>query len=274
MHLGNPYSISIEPTTACNLGCSECPSGLRSFKRPTGKITTDDYKKIIDQLFHDLVYLILYFQGEPYLSLNFFDMVKYAKSRRIYVATSTNAHFLDDERARMTVESGLDRLIISIDGTDQKTNESYRKGGSLEKVKQGIRNVVKWKKELKSSTPYLIGQFIVFGTNEHQMEEVKLLCEKLGIDKLEYKSAQVYDYEQGNELIPKRMWRSCIITWDGKVLPCCFDKDADHQIGDMGTLTFKEIWESEAYSDFRNAIIKDRKQIDICKNCTEGLKKN
>jgi len=302
VHFGKPFSIAIEPTTACNLGCTECPSGLKNFKRPTGKITTERYKMMIDQLASDLVYLILYFQGEPYLSMNFFDMIEYAKSKRIYVATSTNAHFLDDERARRTVESGLDRLIISIDGVDQKTYESYRRGGNLEKVKEGIRNVVRWKKELKSETPYLIGQYIVFGTNEHQLEEIKVLCNELGIDKLEYKTAQVYNYEHGNELIPEneeftryrreydqneinyrinsrlsdrcfRMWRSAVITWDGLVVPCCFDKDADHQLGDIKSLSFKEIWNSDMYKDFRNSILKDRKQNKICRNCTEGLKR-
>ena len=96
----------------------------------------------------------------------------------------------------------MDRLIISIDGADQVTYESYRRGGNLDKVKEGIRNIVKWKKEMNSDTPLLIGQFIVFGTNEHQLEDIKTLCNDLGVDKLEYKSAQVYNYEDGNILIP------------------------------------------------------------------------
>src|SRR3954464_12958801 len=131
---GLPMSISFEPTTSCNLRCPECPSGLRSFTRPTGMMEADLFKKTIDELHQTLMYLIFYFQGEPYLHPQFTDLVKYASSKNIYTATSTNAHYLTDENAKKTVESGLDRLIISIDGTTQETYESYRIGGNLQKV--------------------------------------------------------------------------------------------------------------------------------------------
>lgn len=130
---GVPISISIEPTTSCNLRCPECPSGLRSFTRPTGMLKSDFFRQTIDALHKDLTYLIFYFQGEPYLNPEFLEMVKYAAGKRIYTATSTNAHYLTEENARKTVESGLDRLIISIDGTTQEVYEQYRVGGSWRK---------------------------------------------------------------------------------------------------------------------------------------------
>ena len=84
------------------------------------------------------MYLIFYFQGEPYLNPDFLDMVKYASGKKIYTATSTNAHYLNDANARRTIESGLDRLIISIDGTTQETYQQYRVGGHLNKVLEGL----------------------------------------------------------------------------------------------------------------------------------------
>jgi radical SAM protein with 4Fe4S-binding SPASM domain len=56
------------------------------------------------------------------------------------------------------------------------------------------------------------------------------------------------------------------------VVPCCFDKDATHQLGDLKTQTFKEVWQSAAYENFRSAVLRSRREIDICRNCTEGLK--
>lgn len=120
---GYPISVSIEPTTSCNLRCPECPSGLRSFTRPTGMLQKNFFEETIDQLSKELMYLVFYFQGEPYLNPQFLEMVKYASSKKIYTATSTNAHYLNNENAKRTIESGLDRLIISIDGT---TQEVYR----------------------------------------------------------------------------------------------------------------------------------------------------
>jgi radical SAM protein with 4Fe4S-binding SPASM domain len=293
-HLGNPFTISIEPTTSCNLRCPECPSGLRQFTRKTGALSLELYQNVISQLSPDLFYLILYFQGEPYLNPLFFQMVEEAKKKRIYTATSTNAHFLTDNLARKTVESSLNRIIISLDGLDQATYEKYRVGGSVEKVIEGTRNLVRWKKELKSKTPYIILQFIVFSTNEHQVSDLKKWAKDLGVDKLELKTAQVYNYEEGNELIPskkeyarykmqngkfiidnplnnhcRRMWRGCVITWDGLVVPCCFDKDADHRMGDLKKNSFHDIWRGKAYGDFRKKLFSNRKEIDICRNCTE-----
>src|SRR5690606_36824142 len=112
---GLPVSVSFEPTTSCNLRCHECPSGLRAFTRPKGMLEKNFFYNTIDQLYKDLLYLIFYFQGEPYLNPAFLDMVKYASGKKIYTATSTNAPYLTDENARKTVESGLDRLIISLD---------------------------------------------------------------------------------------------------------------------------------------------------------------
>jgi len=294
-HAGMPASLSVEPTTACNLGCPECPGGLKRFTRPQGAMPIKEFRNIIDQLKGDLVYLMLYFQGEPLLHPGIFDMFNYARENRIYTASSTNGHQLNDENARKIVESGPDRLIISVDGSDQEVYEKYRRGGDLETVTAGVKNVMKWKKELKSSTPFVIIQFLVFNHNEHQIPEMKELVKGLGADKLEIKTAQVYGFENDGALIPEnpdysrysrgeeglwkikkpmrnhcfRMWSGAVITWDGRVVPCCFDKDAEHQLGLLADHSFKEIWRSKAYNEFRMKILKDRKRIDICRNCTE-----
>ncbi len=201
---GLPVSISFEPTTSCNLRCPECPSGLREFSRPRGMLKKDFFTKTIDDICKDILYLIFYFQGEPYLNKNFLEMVSYASSKGMYTATSTNAHFLTDEMAKKTVESGLDRLIISLDGTTQEVYEQYRREGNMEKVIEGARNIVKWKKELKSKTPFVFFQFLVVRPNEHQIEDVKKLAKEVGVDEVRFKTAQIYDYENDpNQLIPK-----------------------------------------------------------------------
>jgi radical SAM protein with 4Fe4S-binding SPASM domain len=297
-HKGFPISISIEPTTSCNLRCPECPSGLRSFTRPTGMLKDDLFKNVIDQLSSTLSYLTFYFQGEPYLNPKFLEMVQYASSKGIYTATSTNAHYLDEENARKTIASGLDRLIISIDGTEQETYQSYRVGGKLEKVIEGTKNILRLRKELKSKTPHVVFQFLVVRPNEHQVPEIYSLAKKLGVDRVALKTAQIYDYKNGSDLIPThdkysryqkessglfsiknelldhcwKMWQSCVITWDGKVVPCCFDKDAHHVMGDLSKQSFEEIWRGNAYREFRSSLLRSRSEIEMCKNCTEGTK--
>src|SRR4026208_2407763 len=71
---GYPISVSFEPTTSCNLRCPECPSGLRAFTRPTGMLEKDFFRQTIDDIHKDLLYLIFYFQGEPFLNRDFLEM--------------------------------------------------------------------------------------------------------------------------------------------------------------------------------------------------------
>jgi radical SAM protein with 4Fe4S-binding SPASM domain len=296
---GYPISISFEPTTSCNLRCPECPSGLRAFSRPTGMLKDNFFKQTIDQLSPDLLYLVFYFQGEPYLNPDFLQMVSYASSKGIYTATSTNAHYLSDENARKTVESGLDRLIISIDGTTQDVYQQYRVGGNLNKVIEGTKKIVEWKKKLKSRTPFIFFQFLVVKPNEHQVDDIKILARECGVDEVRFKTAQVYDYQNDpNGLIPVtdkysrykkdkegnyhlknslsdhcwRLWHATVITWDGMVVPCCFDKDAQHKLGDLKGKSFRQIWNNDAYIQFRKQILTSRRNIDICANCSEGTK--
>jgi radical SAM protein with 4Fe4S-binding SPASM domain len=68
------------------------------------------------------------------------------------------------------------------------------------------------------------------------------------------------------------MWHSCVITWDGNIVPCCFDKDAKYTMGNINEQSFREIWNGERYQEFRSRLFTGRGAIDICRNCTEGLK--
>lgn len=293
---GLPFSISFEPTTACNLRCPECPSGLRSFTRPTGNLKRDLFARVMDELGDELWALTFYFQGEPYINPNFLDMVSLASRKGLYTNTSTNAHFLTEEKAEATVRSGLSRLIISLDGTDQTTYSAYRREGELAKVIEGAEHIVKWKKKLKSLTPHVVFQFLVVKPNEHQIPEARVLAKKIGVDDLWLKTAQIYEPKDDHPLIPNqdkyaryrrnasgvwevknkledscwKMWHSCVITWDGRVVPCCFDKDAHHVLGDLRTHSFRELWTSDAYNDFRRSLLKSRSTIEMCRNCSEG----
>jgi radical SAM protein with 4Fe4S-binding SPASM domain len=293
---GLPFNISIEPTTSCNLGCPECPSGLKQFTRPVGNLEFNSYTKTIDNLQKHLIYLYFYFQGEPYLHPKILDMIKYASSKKIYTVISTNGHYLTPRRAEETVSSGLDRILISVDGATQDTYQQYRIGGTLDKVLEGAKNLVEAKKKLNSNTPYIIFQMLVVKPNENEIEQIQYLGKEIGVNEVKLKSAQIYNYESGSDLIPSiekyaryyqdindkwhiknellnhcwKLWHSCVITWDGAVVPCSFDKDATYHMGNAFSEPFKSIWKNEKYKIFRSKILKGRSEIDICKNCSEG----
>jgi len=321
IHRGYPVSVSIEPTNRCNLQCPECPTGQQGLSRPAGSIDLERFNYFLEEAGRKSIYLILYFQGEPYLNKEFTEMISNARAKGIYTWTSTNGHYLTEENIRKTIESGLSKLIISLDGTDQESYEKYRVGGSYETVVNSIRDFVRKRKEAGSRYPNLEIQFLVLKSNQHLVKEIKKLGDSLGVDRTVLKTAQFYDFEQGKALMPDegrwsryrrtsgqadkrtggqeghqspvtshqgtrapthrytiknplhnrcfRMWSSSVITWDGKVVPCCFDKDADHCMGDLNEQSFEEIWRGERYREFRKKILRNRKSIDICRNCTQ-----
>lgn len=298
VHLGMPTIIAIEPTNLCNLACKECPTGTKSLTRTKGDIPVRLFEKTVNQLSKHLISIILYFQGEPFLHKQLFEMIKFANKKRLYTYCSTNGHFLNDTNAKKIVECGLDELIISLDGTTQAVYEAYRQTGNLKTVLEGTKNVVAWREKQNSGKPYIKFQFLVLKTNEHQINDAKKLAKQSKLDKISFKSAQIYDYKNKDALIPEnerysrykmqndgsykiksrlknrcwRMWSNPVVTVDGSVIPCCFDKDAKYTMGNLNEQSFKEIWKGNKYRAFRQQILTDRKKIDICRNCTEGLR--
>jgi len=292
---GLPWSASIEPTTSCNLRCPECPTGMRSLLRPKGSMTLETFEKVLDRLSSRLMYLTLYFQGEPMLNPDFAEMAAMARKRKIFVATSTNGHYLDQTNIDKLLSSGLNYLIVSVDGMDQESYSKYRVGGQLQKVTEGIKLLVAERKRRKLHAPFIEIQFIVMRHNQHQMEPMKAFAKEVGVDRLAFKTAQVYHFDEQNTIIStlksqsryvqtpdgwwtmakkiknrcRRIWESVVVTWDGKVVPCCYDKDADYTKGDLMADPLEAIWYNERYKNFRQQVLADRKSIEICRNCGE-----
>jgi len=289
---GMPVTIGIEPTNHCNLNCPECLSGSGLMTRKKGFMETSLFDKIVTELEPYILGMNLYFQGEPMLHPQFFSFLK--RSVDINTTVATNGHFLSAENAEKLVTSGLKKLVVSLDGMDQASYSAYRVNGELDVVIAGIRNVTEARKKHSSSLKLFI-QFIVNRQNEHQIPEARNFANKMNAS-LKLKSMQIingetfekwlpvrqkyrrYEFEEDRYAIRNRLadrcarlWFNPVITWDGKVLPCCFDKNADHIMGDLNEASFREIWNGPKYRIFRKSILSGRNLTDICRNCTSGI---
>jgi radical SAM protein with 4Fe4S-binding SPASM domain len=287
--------LSIETANYCNLHCPECPVGTG--ENPKTERSTFDltlYRRLIDEQKSTLQHVILYFQGEPLINHQLHEFIHYAHQAKIYTSTSTNGQLLNKKNAKDLVESGLDKLIVSVDGSTQEAYASYRVGGKLQKTLDGIREIVYWKRELKSVTPLVEMQFIVLKTNEHQLADMKKLARELEVDRLTFKTAQLYDFKYGNKLLTSlnkyaryrkmkdetfeiksklpnhcwRLWSGAVVNAHGEVLPCCFDKGSDFSFGNVKDATFAASWHTKKASGFRDSILENRKQYEMCRNCT------
>jgi len=296
---GKPITFSVEPTNFCNLECPECPSGLGALTRPLGLLKFEKFKEVIDQIYGDCFYIQLFFQGEPYINKELPQMIKYAQSKNIYVSISTNGLLINEKKVDLILDNAPDKLIFSIDGLDEKSYQNYRIGGTFKDADSALRLFIKKKKEKMLKNPFVEFQFIVMKQNEDQIEKVFEYGKEVGVDKVVLKTMQVSSYESANNFLPENedyrryivsngevkmkgkmqdhcfaLWRTSVVTWDGKIVPCCFDKDAKYEMGLLNGKSFEEIWNSDKYYKFRKAVLKNRKGIDMCTNCTEGLKIN
>jgi len=296
---GYPIFLMVEPTNICNLKCPMCPAGNRDMKREQGKLNLKNYKKLLDDIGDYVLQVQLWNQGEPFINKSFLDFIRYTKSKGLMVVTSTNGHFIrSDEEAEQLILSGLDQLIFSMDGTDQETYEKYRIGGNYNLVIETLERIAQIKDNLHSKTPLIELQFIIFKHNQEDIDKIIELGKKKKINRLSFKTAQVYSSNQAKIFLPddirysrysinghsyklksdirnwcKRLWLNSTVNWDGSVSPCCFDKDADHVFANVfeNGKDFKSIWKNNGYMEFRKTVMTNRKVIEMCTNCTEGL---
>ena len=293
---GKPTILTIEPTNLCNLSCPLCTTGSGEMERSAGKMSLETFKRIMGQMGDDIFFLLLYHQGEPYLNKSFLEFVRLAKKKKIYCTTSSNGHYFTDKFIRETIESGLDSMIVSLDGVTQDVYEKYRVKGDVNKVIEGMRRFMEIKKEMNSKTPLIALQFLVMKQNEKQISAVKKLAKEIGVDRLLIKNIEVRSLEEAKEWLPvndkyrrynfdgehyevknankkscPRPWLSTLINWDGSVVPCCFDKNGHYEMGNINKENIENIWKNEKFTKFRYRLLTNRKSIDMCRNCNQGL---
>lgn len=295
---GKPVIIMIEPTNICNLHCPLCPTGAGLLKRKKGHMSFDTFKKIIDEVATTAFRIRLWNWGEPLLNKDFVKMIKYAKSKNLFVNTSTNSFFLNEKIAQKLVESGLDELIVSLDGASEETYNKYRKNGSFLQVVKSLRTLREEKIKAKRKTPSVRLQFVIMKHNEHEIPKIKKLAKEVNVDALVFKTVGIMDPSMSDkikEFIPSEklsryvlkekakskqkirnwcdiMYNEVVINWDGSVVPCCYDMHNTFTFGNILDQPFSKIWNNKKYQDFRKQILNNKKSIFMCKNCPGNTK--
>jgi len=297
---GWPTHAQIEPTTACNLRCVLCPV-TEGLDRPQRQMEMGTFQKLIDELGQYLFIILLWDWGEPFLNPSVYDMIAYAKKREIGVISSTNGHvFATGDHAERLVLSGIDYIIVAVDGMTQATYEQYRQGGDLETVTRGIRNIVKARDALGSSTPLIDLRFIVMKHNEHEIPQLQEFSRSVGVDALTLRTLCTYDDGEycvtevdGSAFVPenpayhpltldplsqsrirrkvnpcKVLWNNPVIHSDGKVFPCTFDPHGRNALGDLEKSSFADIWWGSAHRELRRRFRTDYQGLALCRDCT------
>ena len=292
-----PLFVSVEPAAVCQLKCPACPVGLRNIEASRPRdieryMSYEVWQRTLSEIRETAFVIQFYFQGEPLLNKDLPQMIREAHEAGLYTIVSTNAQAMTESLANELVASGLDRIIISMDGLTQASYSAYRVGGDIEKNKAAIRYLkeAKSRGHKVSRSPIIELQCLRMRSNEHEWAQFKRVYKDLGADRLVFKTAQLYDYRHGHPLMvtnPRysryeqgadglyhrkkrshgcwRVWSGCVITTTGEVLPCCYDKSHAYAYGNIMSARMRDLFHNEQASSFRQAAF--RQQPDICKEC-------
>lgn len=185
---GRPYRMKIESTNICNTKCQLCPTGIGLQGRPKGKMDTNRYKKLVDELKWHLTTLDLSMWGDPLIVPDIYDMIRYAHDRGIWTYISSNLHAFKIEprkgetkdQATQLVESGLDLMTCSLHAATQETFAIYQPGKTLADGIEKIRHIIKTRDAMGSRTPFIQLNFVVTRYNQHEREAFQKLADELG----------------------------------------------------------------------------------------------
>jgi len=179
-----PKMLALDPTNLCDLKCPLCPTGLRDKTIERGSIKLEQFKTIIDRLAKHLQSINLYSWGEPLLHKSLVDMIRHtAINHKVRTITSVHLGNLSDEQVEGLAKSGLDKLIVSVDGATQEVYEKYRVGGDIEKVFTNMSRLMGAKKRYNSKVN-VVWNFLVMKQNEHQMDMARDRASKLVLKSL------------------------------------------------------------------------------------------
>ena len=293
--LSQPTQLMIEPTDICNLHCTVCWANEESHGGRPRHLSVEGFRKAMDDLGDNLFIILLWGWGEPFLNKHIYEMIRLARSRNMVVISSTNANLeLDDFEIEELIMSGLSKLIVAIDGVDQKTYSTYRVGGNLHLVLDNVKRLVENKKRLGMTTPLINMRMVVMRHNQHQVEEFRTLADSLGVDIVSFKTMcdyrkngvnaqfptirryQRYGMDENSEKILNikqryycnRPWRKAHIFADGAVTHCEFDHEREYLLGTVyGDQSLKVLWNNSTARDFRHRFLTDIDGISFCRNC-------
>ena len=214
--ISSPIGLLIDASNSCGLRCPGCVhsanKSVNNFDWPKGILSEATFRKFIEQRgpFAFDVYFANY--GEPLLNPLTPKLVE--MSRRFllpsYASSSLSIKRLDVDAV---VRSGLNFLIMSIDGVSADVYQRYRRRGNLELVLENVRRLVDAKTRLNSYTPILHWQFLVFEHNAHEIEAVKELSRQLGVNQLALAKPYRVDWDDSS-IIVKEDWVSQTLTYD------------------------------------------------------------
>lgn len=277
-----PYLLIIDPCNYCNLRCPLCPTGTGDLGRRQSMLSLDHFKAYFDPLADHLFEAYLHNWGESLLNKQVYDMIAYAQSRNVGTNLSTNLSETTSADLDALLDSGLEYLVVSLDGASAESYSKYRVRGNFDKVVANLNELLRRRRQRRLTTPRVEWQFIVMKTNEHEIELAERMAGQIGVDRLRFipvgmpynvpdrqaVAAQWYpvtvqgrshspgdvelQYGQANKPSPCfYLYRSMVVNADGGVSPCCVVFKESSDFARLPVSSIRSLWNNDYYQSAR-----------------------
>jgi len=299
-----PIRLDVENVSRCNFACTMCAVSKWDKGRRAPDMSLDRFKQLIDEQY-GLVEIKLNGLGEPLMGRHYFEMIRYARERHIWVRMTTNASLLHvKDNYKQLVEAGVNDVDISIDGADKATFEAIRVKSNFDRVTANCSTLNSFlaRNGLKRTKMWTLVQ----RANRHNLPAHVTLAQALGFENMIF-SVQLHGW--GDPSLAKRnaeeetdltrneaslliasgrargvrvaFWdvsdkftrqnlcpwpfERAVVTSDMRTVPCCMIGDPDQFEIGHGE-ALVDLWQGEEYNRFRQAHL-DGKVPDVCKAC-------
>lgn len=268
-----PAFLKVEVSRKCKMNCPYCWAYAKKAEK---FYPFDKYKELIDLLCRYVFEVSLYDIGEPLWCENLIDYIEYAHNKRVGTSISTSLSLVkDDSYWDRLVSSGLDYLIVAIDGVTQDVYSKYRTNGDLALVISNLKKILEARKRHKNNL-LIEWQMINFEWNRHEQPLAEKMSEELGVDYFKIieniipsRSAAQEDTKfirRSNCLLPYIIF---IVNAYNEVNPCYKYYNEFMKIGDLNNESFMDIWNGKNIACIRSrSLIKARK---VCNKCRESM---
>lgn len=299
----NPYLLIIDPCNFCNLRCPLCPTGLNDLGREQSMLSFEHFKHYFDPHSPYLFETYLHNWGESLINKEVFRMIDYAQSSNVGTNLSSNMVIPTSDDLDKLIDSGLEYLVVSLDGASSESYLKYRIRGDFERVIENMSELIRRRNARGKKTPVVEWQYIVMKTNEHDIPKAEEMSKKIGVDLIRFipvgmpfefrnrkevsdiwypesvKGREVSDgteqqFGQAGKPGPCfYLYRSMVVNPDGGVSPCCvvYRKNRDFaQLNIEQPIDLPSLWNNDKFKSARSLFSSEVLQVrkpTVCDTC-------
>ncbi len=299
----HPYLLIIDPCNFCNLRCPLCPTGLNDLGRDQSMMSLEHFKHYFDPHAPYLFEAYLHNWGESLINKNVFAMIEHAQSKNVGTNLSSNLVIATSEDLDNLIDSGLEYLVVSLDGASEETYIKYRIRGDFQRVVDNMAELIRRRNARGKTTPVVEWQYIVMKTNEHEIPQAEAMAKELGVDLIRFIPVGMpFEFRNRKEVADEwypdsvkgrvesdgteqqygqagkpgpcfYLYRSMVVNADGGVSPCCvvYKKNRDFAQLDDAPLDIPAIWNNEKFQSARSLfspeVVAGKRRPTVCDTC-------